>query len=39
MNISLFKVFMSEDVIKPVNDVLMSGYISRVNIIHSFAVA
>ena len=29
MNISLFKVFMSEDVIKPVNDVLMSGYITQ----------
>ena len=29
MNISLFKVFMSEDVIKPVNEVLMSGYITQ----------
>ena len=27
--ISLFKVFMSEDVIKPVNDVLKSGYITQ----------
>ena len=29
MNLSLFKVFMSEDVIKPVNEVLMSGYITQ----------
>ena len=29
MNISLFKVFMSEDVIKPVNEVLMSGYVTQ----------
>ena len=29
MSISLFKVFMSDDVIKPVNDVLMSGYITQ----------
>jgi len=29
MNISLFKVFMSEDVIQPVNDILMSGYITQ----------
>ena len=29
MNISLFKVFMSEDVGKPVRDVLMSGYITQ----------
>ena len=29
MNISLFKVFMSEDVIQPVNKVLMSGYITQ----------
>jgi dTDP-4-amino-4,6-dideoxygalactose transaminase len=28
-NISLFKVFMSEDVIKPLNEVLMSGFISQ----------
>lgn len=28
-DLSLFKVFMSEDVIKPVNDVLMSGYITQ----------
>ena len=27
--ISLFKVFMSEDVLKPVNDVLMSGFITQ----------
>ena len=27
--LSLFKVFMSEDVLKPVNDVLMSGYITQ----------
>ena len=29
MSIPLFKVFMSEDVIKPVNDVLLSGYITQ----------
>ncbi len=29
MNISLFKVFMSEDVIKPLNKVLMSGYVTQ----------
>tara|TARA_B110000003_G_scaffold270174_1_gene302236 strand:+ start:1140 stop:2300 length:1161 start_codon:yes stop_codon:yes gene_type:complete len=29
MNISLFKVFMSEDVLEPVNDILMSGYITQ----------
>lgn len=28
-NIPLFKVFMSEDVLKPVNDVLMSGYVGQ----------
>jgi len=28
-NISLFKVFMSEDVIKPLNEVLMSGFITQ----------
>jgi len=27
--ISLFKVFMSEDVLKPVNTVLMSGFITQ----------
>ena len=27
--IVLFKVFVSEDVLKPVNDVLMSGYIGQ----------
>jgi hypothetical protein len=27
--ISLFKVFMSEDVIKPLNDVIMSGFITQ----------
>ena len=27
--LSLFKVFMSEDVLQPVNDVLMSGYIGQ----------
>ena len=27
--LSLFKVFMSKDVLKPVNDVLMSGYITQ----------
>lgn len=29
MNVSLFKVFMSNDVIKPLNDVLLSGYITQ----------
>ena len=29
MNLSLFKVFMSEDVIKPVNEVLMSGQLTQ----------
>jgi dTDP-4-amino-4,6-dideoxygalactose transaminase len=29
MNISLFKVFMSEDVLKPLNDVLMSGQLTQ----------
>jgi dTDP-4-amino-4,6-dideoxygalactose transaminase len=28
-NISLFKVFMSEDVIKPLNEVVMSGFITQ----------
>jgi dTDP-4-amino-4,6-dideoxygalactose transaminase len=28
-NLSLFKVFMSEDVLKPLNDVLMSGFITQ----------
>ena len=27
--IPLFKVFMSEDVLKPVNAVLMSGYVTQ----------
>ena len=27
--IPLFKVFMSKDVIKPINDVLMSGYVTQ----------
>ena len=27
--IPLFKVFMSKDVIKPVNEVLMSGYVTQ----------
>ena len=27
--LSLFKVFMSEDVLKPVNDVLMSGQLTQ----------
>lgn len=31
MNTSLFKVFMSEDVIKPLNEVLMSGYVTQGN--------
>ena len=29
MNLSLFKVFMSEDVIEPVNKVLMSGQLTQ----------
>ena len=28
-NLSLFKVFMSEDVIKPLNDVILSGFITQ----------
>ena len=28
-NISLFKVFMSEDVIKPLNDIILSGFITQ----------
>ena len=28
-SIPLFKVFMSEDVIKPVNDIIMSGFITQ----------
>jgi dTDP-4-amino-4,6-dideoxygalactose transaminase len=28
-NLSLFKVFMSEDVIKPLNEILMSGFITQ----------
>lgn len=28
-NLSLFKVFMSEDVIKPLNDIIMSGFITQ----------
>jgi dTDP-4-amino-4,6-dideoxygalactose transaminase len=34
--LSLFKVFMSEDVLKPVNDVLMSGYITQGKQVESF---
>ena len=29
MSLSLFKVFMSEDVIKPINEVLMSGFLTQ----------
>ena len=29
MNCSLFKVFMSKDVIEPVNNILLSGYITQ----------
>ena len=28
-NLTLFKVFMSEDVIKPLNDVILSGFITQ----------
>jgi dTDP-4-amino-4,6-dideoxygalactose transaminase len=35
-NLSLFKVFMSEDVIKPVTDVLMSGFITQGTIVDKF---
>ena len=31
MNCSLFKVFMSKDVIVPVNNILLSGYITQGN--------
>ena len=29
MNLQLFKVFMSEDVLEPLNKVLMSGYVTQ----------
>ena len=35
-NLPLFKVFMSEDVIKPINDVLMSGFITQGPIVDKF---
>ncbi len=38
-NISLFKVFMSEDVLKPVNDVLMSGFITQGKQVEAFEEA
>lgn len=38
MNISLFKVFMSEDVIKPVNEILMSGYITQGNEVEKYEI-
>ena len=34
--INLFKVFMSEDVLKPVNDVLMSGFITQGSRVEDF---
>ena len=37
--ISLFKVFMSEDVLKPVNDVLMSGFITQGKQVQAFEEA
>lgn len=37
--ISLFKVFMSEDVLKPVNDVLMSGFITQGKQVEAFEEA
>lgn len=38
-NISLFKVFMSEDVISPVNEVLMSGFITQGKQVEAFEEA
>lgn len=35
-SISLFKVFMSEDVIKPLNELLMSGYITQGPVVEKF---
>ena len=35
-NISLFKVFMSEDVIKPLNDVILSGFITQGSQVENF---
>ena len=37
--LSLFKVFMSEDVIEPVNKVLMSGYITQGKKVEEFESA
>ena len=37
--ISLFKVFMSEDVLKPINDVLMSGFITQGPQVEKFETA
>ena len=38
-NISLFKVFMSEDVLSPVNEVLMSGFITQGKQVEAFEEA
>ena len=35
-NLSLFKVFMSEDVLKPLNDVIMSGFITQGSQVEKF---
>lgn len=35
-NISLFKVFMSEDVIKPLNDIILSGFITQGHQVEKF---
>ena len=37
--LSLFKVFMSPDVIEPVNEVLMSGYITQGPKVEEFEAA
>jgi len=39
ITIPLFKVFMSEDVIKPVNDVLLSGYVGQGPKVEEFEAA
>lgn len=36
MSLSLFKVFMSEDVLEPLNKVLMSGFITQGQKVHEF---
>ena len=36
MNISLFKVFMSQDVLDPINKTLMSGFITQGKMVEEF---